>query len=137
MNIQEVSSKFPYFYKLYLYNISVSKDNGLLFEDLNDISDIDQMLKSLYLVSGDLDSILYHLLTCCGQILGRQYFKDGNSRTLKLFIKDYLEELGYQLEFDYNDFIMPMLFEGEEATLNDIEKFKRLTNIRPLKAKKL
>ena len=137
MNNLEVRNKYPYFYKLYLYNISLSKDYGLEFDDINDIKNIDDMIKNLYLVNGDLDNILYHLLTSCGQLLGRQYFKDGNSRTLKLFIKDYLEEMGYKVDINYYDFIMPLLFEDEKATLNDIEKFKTFTNITPLKSKSL
>ncbi len=130
MDINEVFKKYPYFSKL-LINNSLITENIQEIKNIKDIEEIDLMIKSLYQINyDDIDVLLYNLLTVTGRILRDQYFDDGNSRTLKAFLRDYLEELGYYVCINDDDFVMPVLFEGETATMSDIIKFKNMTNIK-------
>ena len=137
MNYSKLKEMYPFFYKLYLYNKIFSSDPGLDYEDVTDVIEINDKIRNMYLINGDLDYTLFCLLTCCGQMLGRQYFKDGNSRTLKQFIRNYLSDLGYELEFDFSDNVMPLLLDNEQATIKDIERFKEITNIKKCESRKL
>lgn len=130
MDINEVFKKYPYFSKL-LINNSLITENIQEIKNIKDVEEIDLMIKSLYQINyDDIDVLLYNLLTVTGRLLSGQYFDDGNSRTLKAFLRDYLEELGYYVCINDDDFVMPVLFEGEAATMSDIIKFKNMTNIK-------
>lgn len=130
MDINEVFKKYPYFSKL-LINNSLITENIQEIKNIKDVEEIDLMIKSLYQINyDDIDVLLYNLLTVAGRLLRDQYFDDGNSRTLKAFLRDYLEELGYYVCINDDDFVMPVLFEGETATMSDIIKFKNMTNIK-------
>ena len=129
MFLNEVFKKYPYFSKLLINNSLITKNKEI--KNIKDIEEIDLMIKSLYQINyDDIDVLLYNLLTVTGRILRDQYFDDGNSRTLKAFLRDYLEELGYYVCINDDDFVMPVLFEGETATMSDIIKFKNMTNIK-------
>ena len=87
------------------------------------------MLKNffkIYIKSKNNNDKLIALLSVTGITLYYQPFYDGNSRTLKCFISIILRKLGYDYTFNSKDFIIPMLYDGEEATVNNLIKLQKI-----------
>ena len=120
--------KYPHFSKLIEINNSYFKDekyNIRLHEE--DIKYIEELLANLSksIETTNFNYILSTLLTTTGKILYLQPFYDGNSRTLKAYISIILNNLGYNISYNNNDFIIPILLEDECCNNEEISKLKK------------
>ena len=128
MSIQE---KYPYFSILIRINNLYFNDienYNLRLSNEEDLSYFESLLSTFFYISNitdDINTILFYLLTITGKLLNYQPFYDGNSRTLKQFIKTVLQEIGYNLEYNQEDFIIPMLFDNEVVSNEKILCLKR------------
>lgn len=111
------------------YNVRLDSEKYLKF--------FDESLEKLYTIThntNNLDIILLSILELTGRLLYFQPFYDGNSRTLKQFIRCHLEDIGYQVSFNNSEYIIPMLFEGESCTIDDIITFKEKVSLKKTKS---
>lgn len=120
--------KYPHFSKLIEINTSYFKDktnNIRLYEE--DIEYLEELLNNLWksIETKNINYILSTLLTTTGKILYLQPFYDGNSRTLKTYISIILNNLGYSISYNNNDFIIPMLLENECCNNEEINNLKK------------
>lgn len=130
--MKSIQKKYPYFWILAKintkFNLKPSLDNVRIKND-EDLSYLNSMLKNffkIYIKSENNNDKLIALLSVTGIILYYQPFYDGNSRTLKCFISIILRKLGYDYTFNSKDFIIPMLYDGEEATTSDLIKLQKI-----------
>ncbi len=123
-----MKEKFPYFYKLICINKLYFKGDNLRIKNYNDLEEINNLIYILYQSIKDLDdinSLIEVVLNVTGKILYMQPFYDGNSRTLKDFIKSIFKSLKYDIEINENDYIIPILFEEEQCTEEELNFFKK------------
>lgn len=76
----------------------------------------------------DFDVILKLLLNLMGYFLVTQPFYDGNTRTVIIFMKIFLERYHYLIDLDVKDFrsIIPIFYsEDELCDENDVLKLKK------------
>lgn len=134
--MKDIFNDFPYFgqlvkinnvffsneknYNIRLYNV----EDLMLFDSL--LEEFDKVLNNCH----DVDTVLLSLLNLVGKLLYLQPFYDGNSRTLKQFIVIVLNKLGYDLSFNNDDFIIPMLFDEDECTYEEVSEFKNNVGLR-------
>ena len=124
-----MNKKFPYFYTLIYINKYYSKtNNNVKIKRKEDLTEINNLIYNLYINiinEDDINKIISEILNTTGRILYMQPFYDGNSRTLKRFIKIIFNSLNYKFFYDKKDFLIPILFEEERCTENEINNFKK------------
>ena len=138
--MNHIQKKYPYFWILAEINAQFALDPSLknILSNTNPLDNIrpksyenvpylNNLFKKFFKIlikSEDNNEKLIALLSVTGVTLYLQPFYEGNSRTLKHFISIILKKLNYDYTFNHEDFIIPMLYEGEEATLNDLKKLQ-------------
>ena len=130
--MKSIQRKYPYFWILAeintKFNLNHSLDN-VRIKNEKDLSYLNSILKhffKIYIKSNNNIDKLIALLSVTGITLYYQPFYDGNSRTLKCFISIILRRLGYDYTFNSKDFIIPMLYDEEEATVSDLIKLQKI-----------
>ena len=129
--MKSIQKKYPYFWILAKINTQFDLNptlNNIRLKNDEELSILNSMLKNffkIYIRSKNNNDKLIALLSVTGITLYYQPFYDGNSRTLKFFISIILKKLGYDYTFNSKDFIIPILYEGEEATLSDLKKLQK------------
>lgn len=130
--------EYKYFRHLIKINnkiFSKQEDYNIRLYSAEPLKCFEDLLANFYTLlhnTNDFDIILLSLLEITGKLLYYQPFYDGNSRTLKQFIREVLTELGYQISFNNDDYIIPMLFDGEKCTAENVIDFKQKTNLKKL-----
>lgn len=132
--MEEIYKKYPYFSKLVKINSSIINDkNNIRLNSEEDLKYFDGLLKDLYEVlktTQDIDKILLNLLNLVGKLLYYQPFYDGNSRTLKIFLNIVLKELGYNILYKEDDHIIPMLFDSDVCSIDEVIEFKKKVGLK-------
>lgn len=120
--MSNLKEKYPYFYELVIINNS-------LFDYVIDYNIRDeQILKPIEFKLKKLNSeqTLNEelLLDTLSSILCLQPFCDGNSRTLKIYLKNYLNKFNKSLEI--NDKNIPIYYTpNDNLSQNDIDNFRK------------
>ena len=104
------------FSKINNYNIRENKDIPFIerkLEILNQLNTLDEEI----------------LLSIIASILCLQPFYDGNSRTLKIYMKKYLTQFKKELDLAENDKIIPIFYTPEEkCSSSDLKKIRFKNN---------
>ncbi len=120
--MSNLKEKYPYFYELVIINNS-------LFDYVIDLNIRDeQILKPIEFKLKKLNSeqTLNEelLLDTLSSILCLQPFCDGNSRTLKIYLKNYLNKFNKSL--DINGKVIPIYYtSNDNLSQNDIDNFRK------------
>lgn len=120
--MSNLKEKYPYFYELVIINNS-------LFDYVIDLNIRDeQILKPIEFKLKKLNSeqTLNEelLLDTLSSILCLQPFCDGNSRTLKIYLKNYLNKFNKSL--DINGKVIPIYYTSNDyLSQNDIDNFRK------------
>lgn len=121
--------KFTHFNQLSTLNRRYFKKEKNVRIDYDTIFDIENRLKILleYMTKIDksLEEKIELLLNTMGYILSVQPFYDMNTRTIKKYIEIILKSLSLSIIFPKEEYIIPILFNGEKCTLEEISRFKR------------
>ena len=118
--------KYKNFDKLFKINkIIIHNYNNEIRVDENEISKINSLMNNLY-KKHSMNIRIKVALYVSAIILLRQPFFDGNSRTIKAFLKNYFKGYGLLLDISEKDFIIPLFyFETDNINNNDIKKLKK------------
>lgn len=124
---------FKYFDYLVLINQYFFKKNlpnfNLRVTNIKDIIYYNELIKSFFQqlsCENDINRIIEISLNLTGFLWFRQPFFDGNTRTLKRFLKLIFNTLHYEIYFSKNDIIIPAFCSDDETcTQQDILKLKR------------
>jgi len=113
-----------YFNELIMINKTIMKKVNIRLPK-EDLIFIDDLIKKLYILTNKCDNIntiIENLLNVVGAIWYMQPFYDGNTRTLKIFMKSFLKKIN--INIDTNGSIIPILLEGDTVSSTDILKIK-------------
>lgn len=131
----QIYDEYKYFERLVKINNKFfrnKKYNNVRLDSEKYLKLFDESLEKLYTIThntNNLDIIILSILELTGRLLYFQPFYDGNSRTLKQFIRCHLADIGYKASFNNDDYIIPMLFEGERCTIDDVITFKEKVSL--------
>ena len=102
--------------KLINNNIRISKENIAIIEDLIKKTNI------LNEKAKTKDKILENTLNLIAIIWSTQPFFDGNTRTVKKYMLEYLKK--YNINIDITNFMIPLVFEGESVSEEKVSELK-------------
>ena len=54
----------------------------------------------------------------------------GSPNTLKIFLNIVLKELGYNILYKEDDYIIPMLFDGDVCSIDEVIEFKKRVGLK-------
>ncbi len=121
----DLKEKFPYFYELVLINdrmFEYTINNNIRDEKV--LNYIEKRLKRLNMEQKLNEELL---LDTIAVILCLQPFYDGNSRTLKIYLRNYLNR--FSKTIDINEKIIPVYYTSNDyISQNDIDDFKKKIN---------
>ena len=132
--MNNIRHKYPYLNLLVTINSRIVGNintSNLRFTDETDLGHLNNIVKSIFhsLIVQNKNEALLTLLNSSGHLLYYQAFFDGNSRTIKIFIKLILNKLKFNFKYELDAHLIPMLFDGENCTNEDIIKFKKNVNL--------
>ena len=128
--------KYTYFSKLIHINSIYFKEDNVRTTNPEIIREIDDLIHGIYISiekEKDINMIIKVILDSIGKVLYIQPFYNGNSRTLKQFIKILLNSIDYDIHYNRKDYLIPLLFEDEECTSEEVQLFKIKTRLRKKK----
>ena len=132
--MEAIYKKYPYFSKLVKINSSsINEKNNIRLNSWEDLEYFDGLLKNFFELlktTRDIDTVLLNLLNLVGKLLYYQPFYDGNSRTLKIFLNIVLKELGYNILYKEDDYIIPMLFDSDVCSIDEVMEFKKKVGLK-------
>ncbi len=108
---------YKYFKELIRINKEVYQYGGTsnLRATEEEIDGFESVLSELYTASGsNLYTTLKSILHACALMYSYQPFYDGNTRTMKRFLVDYLKRNGINVIIGNNDIIIPVYYPGED-----------------------
>ena len=121
----DLKEKSPYFYELVLINdimFEYKINNNIRDEKV--LNYIEKRLKRLNMEQKLNEELL---LDTIAVILCLQPFYDGNSRTLKIYLRNYLNR--FSKTIDINEKIIPVYYTSNDyISQNDIDDFKKKIN---------
>ena len=121
----DLKEKFPYFYELVLINdrmFEYTINNNIRDEKV--LNYIEKRLKRLNMEQKLNEELLLDTIVV---ILCLQPFYDGNSRTLKIYLRNYLNR--FSKTIDINGKIIPVYYTSNDyISQNDIDDFKKKIN---------
>ena len=124
---------YQYFYKLVKINSIYFKDNNIRITNKDYLTEIDNLIHNIYLTiekEKNINIIIRVILNSVGKVLYMQPFHNGNSRTLKQFIKILLNSIDYDIYYNRKDYIIPLLFDNEECNNEEVQFFKVKSKLR-------
>lgn len=117
---------FDYLIKIN-YQFFNEEEIGFNIREINDetLKNIDDKLEILF-NNNSFDEKITNLCNTIGYIWLIQPFKDGNTRTLLIFMKEYLNNMGYSINLNDKENIFPTFYyEDEKCSKEYLNKIKK------------
>lgn len=121
----ELINKYPYFYELVLINNRLF--NYVDNYNIRDEDMIDYIENKLRILNNEKSLNEELLLDTVSVILCMQPFYDGNSRTLKIYLRNYLNR--FNKSININDNFIPVYYSNDDKlSERDLINFKNRIN---------